>query len=774
MLDTLFEFLFKHPRIAWQEGEIVLAAPWGTRAVVALLLGGVLLAGLGYLRASQGGRARWLPALLRGAGIALIALCLLRPTLVLSTAVPQQNVVAILVDDSRSMAIADLDGRTRAAVAEELFLAEGSPLLEKLGERFVLRHYTFDGESRRVARGSTLTASGPRTVIGPALDRVRQDLTSLPLSAIVLVSDGGDQASAPLQDALLALRSERIPVHTVGTGLERLEPDVEIERVQLPATALRGSTVMAEVVVGHRGLDGRTLPVRILEGGRILASTEVEMPRRGGSATVRLPLEFEGTGVRQLTVSVPEQEGELVTENNQRDLHIRIRDEPERILYFEGEPRHELGFFRRAIRGDEELRVAVLQRTGDDRYLRLDVEGPDVLADGFPRTREELFEYRALVLGSVEAGFFSADQLRMIRDFVDRRGGALLALGGWRSFGEGGYAGTPLAPVFPLEFDGSPPAPDAERLIELRIAPTERGAEHPVALLGRGGVPDAAPANGENGGLITPWEALPPLTTVNRPGVPRPGATVVLEGRNPDRPGDPAQPVLSYQRYGAGKAATLSVHDTWIWQMDAEIALEDETHATFWRQLLRWLVQEVPEPVSATVARDRVAPGEAVELRARVVDETWLPRNDAQVSATVTDPFGAEREIALAWSVEAEGEYRASFVPEVDGPHELRVTARTGEEERHSPSLHIEAGVMDLELASGGMRGDLLRSIAEETGGRFFTPDRLRDLPEALRYSERGTVVQEERDLWDLPLIFLLLVGLLSGEWFLRRRRGLP
>jgi len=773
MLDTLFEFLFKYPRIAYEEGQIVLASPWGVRTVLLLLAGGLVLVGVGYLRAPAGGRVRWIPALIRAAGLAILALCLLRPTLVLSTVVPQQNLVAILIDDSRSMAIADLEGRTRGAVARELFADQASSLLGELSERFVVRHYGFAGEPSRIRSAEELTFQGSRTRIGPALDRVRQELTSLPLSAVVLVSDGGDQAPEALQDALLALRAEGIPVHTVGMGLERLEPDVEIERVQLPSSALRGSTVVAEVVVAHRGLDGRTVPVRIMEGGRILASEEVELPRRGGSATVRLPLDFDGAGVRSLRVSVPVQPGELVEDNNHRDVHIRVRDQAEKILYFEGEPRHEVGFFRRAIRGDEDLQVVVLQRTGDDRYLRLDVDDPDQLANGFPRTREELFEYRALILGSVEANHFTADQLRMIRDFVDRRGGSLLMLGGWRALGEGGYAGTPLAPVLPLEFDGSPPPPAAERLVELRIAPTPRGETHPVALVGidEGLGENVEPA--DNGRTRTTWELLPALTTVNRAGIPRPGATVVLGGDETEGPGS-GYPVLSYQRYGAGLSAVLAVHDTWIWQMHHEIALEDDTHETFWRQLLRWMVQEIPDPVQVTVARDRVAPDEPVEISVRVVDETFLPRNDARVVATVTDPFGADREVPLAWSVERDGEYRGSFVPAADGPHEIRVTSAVGDEIGTAPLVHVEAGVMDLELASGAMRGDLLRSIAEETGGRYFTPARTGDLAEALRYSERGTVVQESRDLWDLPFFLLLLVGLFSAEWIVRRRRGMP
>ena len=137
------------------------------------------------------------------------------------------------------------------------------------------------------------------------------------------------------------------------------------------------------------------------------------------------------------------------------------------MLYLEGEPRFEVKFIRRAVEDDKNLQVVILQRTAEDKYLRLDVGSPDELVGGFPKTREELFAYRAIILGSVEAASFSPDQLRMLADFVSKRGGGLLMLGGRRSFAEGGWAGTPVAEVLPVEFDTTryPRRPPAELVL---------------------------------------------------------------------------------------------------------------------------------------------------------------------------------------------------------------------------------------------------------------------------------------------------------------------
>ena len=162
----------------------------------------------------------------------------------------------------------------------------------------------------------------------------------------------------------------------------------------------------------------------------------------GQPVTVRVRFTAAEPGPRVFTFRVAPQPGELLPENNARDVLVDVRDRREKILYFEGEPRFEMKFLRRAVTDDKQLQLVVLQRTADNKYLRLEVDDPDDLVGGFPRTRDELFTYRGIVLGSIEAAAFTGDQLAMLAEFVDTRGGGLLMIGGPRAFSEGGYAGT--------------------------------------------------------------------------------------------------------------------------------------------------------------------------------------------------------------------------------------------------------------------------------------------------------------------------------------------
>jgi len=87
--------------------------------------------------------------------------------------------------------------------------------------------------------------------------------------------------------------------------------------------------------------------------------------------------------------------------------------------------------------------------------------------------------------------------------------------------------------------------------------------------------------------------------------------------------------------------------------------------------------------------------------------------------------------------------------------------------------LHVRASAGDGEYFDATMRAPLLKRIADETGGRFFTPATASSIPEAVSYSGRGVTVVEERELWDMPAVLLLLFGLIGGEWLYRRARGL-
>ena len=761
MFDRVFQALFSYRPVVFQEGDFrfdVTTASLVATVLVALVVAAAVLT-YRRVRVNEGRlRDRVILTSLRVAALALVLFCLFRPTLVVRAAVAQQNVVAVLLDDSRSMQIPDEGGQPRAEYVRSQFGAPDSPLLKSLSDRFLVRVFRFSSTAGRMSSVAEMKFDGSQTKLAPALESAREELAGLPVAGIVLVSDGADTTDSAIGDALLPLKAEKLPVFTVGVGSERLPRDIQIDRVSPPRSVLKNASLLLDVIVRQTGYAGRTVTVDVEDEGRIVGSEKVQLPSDGSPASVRIRAIASEAGPRLFKFRVAPQDGELVTENNVREALINVRDDEERILYFEGEPRWEMKFLNRAIVDDKNLLVVSLQRTADNKYMRLRGE-PDEIVGGFPKTREELFRYRGLIIGSVEAGLFSGDQLQMIADFVDRRGGGLLMLGGPRAFAEGGYGGTPVADALPLMIDPRTRASEPAPLARLKVSPTRAGQAHAVTQI--------APT--ENASAAR-WNELPQVTSVNAPLQPKPGATVLLNGT--DESGR-ARVVLASHQYGRGKAIAFTLQDTWNWQMHASIAEDDLTHENFWRQMIRWLVDGVPSAIDVRTA-DRIDPGEAVTVEATIVDKQFVELNDATVIATVARPDGTTESVPLQWTGERDGQYRGTFVSGNAGAYEVAVDAtRAGGEVVGSGASYLRAAPSEAEYFDPTMHAAPLRRIAEETGGRFYTAETAAGLAEDVRYAGRGVTSVEERELWNMPIILIALMSLVCAEWGYRRAVGL-
>jgi len=781
-VESLFRFLFKYPPLMFHQGDVAwsVSRSMAVACIAAAAFAAAALFTYRGLAAAERRRDRVVLVTLRLAAVVVLLVCLFRPTLILKAAVPQQNFLAVLVDDSRSMAIADTPARAfggaagqamapRSAFVQQQLAGPNAKLFNALSQRFVVRFFKFASNADRIASPADLKYDGTSTRVSTALDRARDELSGLPLAGMVMVTDGADTSDAAIDESLASLKTRSIPVFTVGVGQERFAHDVQVTRVETPRSVLKGTSLVVDVVLSQTGYGGQSVPLTVEDGGRIVSSQTVKLPPDGESATVKVRFTASEAGARLFTFKVAPQDGEQVTQNNAREALIQVNDRVEKVLYYEGEPRFEYKFIRRALGEDsvlklgedKNLQLVSLDRTAENKYYRQGVSNPDEVITGFPKTREELFQYRALILGSVEAASFSPDQLRMIADFVSKRGGSLLMLGGRRAFAEGGWAGTPVGDVLPVVMGASNPKYLAT---DIAVRPTRAGATFPVMQIA-----DTEEASAKK------WDDMPELSAVNQIKEVKPGATVLLTGTDKSRQ---EHVVLAYQRYGRGKALAMPVQDVWYWRMASKVAVTDTTHSMFWRRMIRWLVDGVPDQVNVTTTSDRVEPGEPIKIAAEVLDSAYSEVNDGRVVAHVTSPSGKTVDMPVDWTVTRDGDYRTSVVPDETGVYDIKVTADPSTTSGQAKTLgtgevHVRVSAGDAEYYDAAMRAPLLKRIADETGGRFFKASDVASLPEAISYSGKGVTVVEERELWDMPALFLLLVGLVSAEWGYRRVRGL-
>ncbi|HXC25868.1 MAG TPA: glutamine amidotransferase, partial [Gemmatimonadaceae bacterium] len=759
---ALIEFLFKYRPVVFEKGHVVFGTTWPIRLVVLIVGAAALAAITTYARVRVRGKPtdRLVLGGLRALALMLLVFALFRPMLLIATSVTQRNVVGVLVDDSRSMQIRDMNGRTRADVVQSLLGGPDSTLYKSLAKKFIVRFFSLGGSGSSLPSLANLPSNAPRTQIAPALDGVRQDLAGAPVAGLVLASDGADNSPNALSPTLLALNARHIPVFTVGVGQERFAKDLEISRIDAPRTVLQGAAIVLNVDITQRGFGGSKVPLVVEDNGHIVATDTVVLPQNDEATTVRVRVPATEAGARLLTVTLTPQPGEMVKENNTQVALVTVQDRKEKILYVEGEPRFESKFLRLALDDDQNLQLVTILRTAKDKFLRLGIDSGAELASGFPQTREELFGYRGIVLGSIEASYFTFEQLQMISDFVSERGGGLLMLGGRKSFAEGGYAGTPIADVLPVELPAGRGIKPAFHKVKVDLTP-----------IGSISAPTQIAASESQSATL--WKTMPVLSSVNAITRAKPGATTLLDGAAPN--GGEHTIVLAHQHYGRGEAIAFPVQDSWLWQMRANTPVEDVTYQTFWRQTLRWLVNDVPDRVTVNTSADRAWINEPLQVKTTVVNRTYLPADGADVSATIETPSGSILKQRLESSTTSDGgAYQLAYTPTERGVYRIQVTARTSADTAiTSEPAFVDVGTPTTEYIGAEQGASLLKRVAEETGGKYYTPETVNGMAEDIAYTGGGDTTMERLDLWDMPIMLLLLLGLLAGEWGYRRARSL-
>lgn len=759
MLDALTEFFFKYRPVVFEKGHVVFGLGWGARLGVLAMAIGALLATATYTRVRVRGTAdRIALGVVRALAVVLLAFALLRPALLVSAAVSHRNVVGVLIDDSHSMQVRDMQGRTRADVVRALLGSPDSALYQALSKRFVVRLFRLSKGGGAVNSVGDLTFDGARTRLAPALEGVRQELSGAPLAGVVLASDGVDNAPRGLDETLLSLNARHVPVFTVGIGQERFARDIEVTRIEGPQRVLKGSAIILSIDLTQRGFGGSIVPLVVEDSGRIVSTENIKLPKDGEATTLRVRVPATSAGARLFTVRIPPQSGELVRENNAQTTLITVRDGKARLLYIEGEPRYELKFLHLAVDDDPNLQLATTLRTAKDKFFRLSVDNASELANGFPRTREELFAYDGIVLGSIEASYFTFDQLQMISDFVSERGGGLLMLGGRTSFAEGGYAGTPVADALPVELTSDRRGKTMFRQVKVDVTPI-------------GSIAALTQIGDNEGESAQKWKHMPAVTSVNYIARAKPGAVTLLEGTT--KGGDPTV-VLARQRYGRGTAMAFPIQDSWLWQMRPDTRVGDPTYQNFWRQTFRWLINDAPQRVTVTTSADRTWLNEPVQLDASVADARYQKVANATVTATIRTPSASTLEQLVAGSVTGDGTYHLSYIPRERGVYRIVFTAHgPANDVVTSNPVFIDAGTPTSEYTGAELRASLLQRVAEATGGRYYTPANAPELAKDLVYAGGGNTSLERLDLWDMPIVLIGLLILLASEWGYRRIRGL-
>ena len=767
----IVEFLFGHTADVWTQGNFALQAPLGrfTIAVGVALLTLAVLILYRQTTAPAPPRLKTVLILLRSMALIILLLCLLQPIVTISSPRPRESYLGLLIDSSGSMSVRDMQqSLSRGEKAKDLLYGEGG-LIEQLQKNFTLRIFGFDRSTGPLADPGDLSFAGSKTHLAKAMQHVAEAMQGLPVEALVLVTDGIDNSSEdPLRMASI-INAGTTPVNVIGIGADRPAKDIEISQVSTSGSIIDGGIFEVQVTVQSSGYTGQESDLLIEVGEDIVSAKKIKLGPDNTPQRYTFYLAPIQEGALAYTARIPLQKDEIIKQNNLMPFLVDNPVKEVEILYIEGHPRNEYKFIRRAAENDNAVRLKTYLMTGPQKFLRQGIDSTMELAGGYPDSQEELFKYDAVIFGDLTRNLFTDEQLALTRDFVSRRGGGFLMLGGSTAFDQG-FIGTPIEALLPVSLVNEKDLPP-----ELRGG-VGRG-DHPTGqtfaprLTGEGQRSMILRLEIEDEVNRKLWRDMPQLQGINVSGRAKPGAVVLAVHPTLIFQGVPL-PVLAYQRYGRGRTMSLMTATTWRWQMLKPH--EDRSHQRFWRQLLRWLTGSSPPPVEIFLEHNTFSTGDEVKVKARVYDAVYDPVSEATVWLKLTDPSGGIEDIQMQADIAQAGDYFASFTASKSGVHQLEVSSSGGLSKDGYASLgFLAANSMHEMRGAAAMNRDLLEKIAQLGGGNYYTPEKADLLVKDLNKSRKVHTVTFNLDIWNIPIVFFLLFFCFGLEWLLRRRAGL-
>jgi len=780
---------------------------WLGPALGALAAALILLA-WGYFSAPASS-TRWLGPILKFLGIAALVACLLEPLWSGQRARPGANLFAVLADNSQSLQIHDAGNLpSRGDDLKSLVSPATATWAADLAENFEVRRYLFDSRLQSSRDFAELNFDGRGSAIASSLKTLRERFQGRPLAGVFLFSDGNATDIANSPPDLEGLP----PIFPVVVGKPGNTRDLSIASVAVTTSVFEDAPITVNADIGTSGFSTEDVRAQLLDrDGKVVSDQSVSPGRDSGTAPVRFQFKPEKPGLSfyqlrvgtradlanpglQTNVATP---SEATLVNNARTVAVNREQGPYRILYVSGRPNWEFKYLKRSIQADKEvelvglIRVAKREpkfefrgRAGEtsnplfrgfgeqapeniERYdqpvlVRLDTRDELELRNGFPRTAEELFPYHAVILDDLESAFFAPDQAAVLQRFVSERGGGLLMLGGMESFREGGYYRTPIGDMLPVYLDTIP-------------SPTE-SVPLKLDLSREGWLQSWARLRDNEGDERARLESMPPFLVANRIRDPKPGASVIATTRDP---AGKSVPALAVQRFGRGRTGALLIGDFWRWGMQNPEARNDMEKS--WRQLIRWLVSDIPRRVEIASEPIPEDPNGAVRVEVRVRDAQFQPADNAAVTIEVEPVLVGSAPSTNTLTLRAEpalsepGVYEATYIPRVSGGFRARarVLNTLGAEEGRAETGWTSDPVAE-EFRSLVPNSALLEEIARKTKGAVVRAEDLGAFVNELPTRTAPVMETWSHPAWHTPILFAFALACLVAEWGLRRVKGLP
>jgi uncharacterized membrane protein len=715
---------------------------------------------------------------MRAAAVALAILILAGPVWHRRQTIGTLGRVVFAIDKSKSMSATDsIAGDTspsRLDRASRLLIGNDTTAgwIERLENTHTIDVIAFSaGEptevwTNRAETESPLTfdlvANGQSTDLAAGMSAVSSATSGQNPAAYVMLSEGRDNTGASPIDVAAKLKSQGVKVHTIGIGSIDEPDDIAISRITHPENVSADMPLAGTILLRQNGFAGRQSKLRIEHLGKTIWETEVVFD----SNETTIPFEFDlDSIVNQIKASAPRSversivvidlqatvdaiDGDTRQQNNVRSFRVAASTHEHHLLIVDGSSRWETRYIKNLFSRDPEWSVETL-------LFGPGTDTPDIVRgdqpDQFPNGAETIGRYDAIVLGEIPADQWTTDDANLLRDFVNRGGGLIVIDGRYGQINQ--LAANSLADLIPIKHLSLP----AVRTGTIR--PSRLGMDHPALSLWD------EPSERE-----AFWTSLPAPSSA--PDIEaKVGSEVLADliARDGHR-----VPWLVTRLYGAGRVIYLSTDQTWRWRYK----VADRFHSRFWNQLIATAIQP---PYSAgdnyvALGTDKIEyqPGESATIRARLRSAAGDPIGDSTVEALLVANDQIVARVPLQADNPSRGTYRGQTGPLEQGDYSVRIRASGIDQDalQATTPLWVEDAESG-ELDRISLDSDALRQIADSGGGVYVHESEAESILDKIRPLSSGQIVESDILVWQSFYWFILVMILLTAEWWMRKRAGL-
>lgn len=669
--------------------------------------------------------------------------------------------LAIIVDNSWSMNLAaGKSGNTRNENIQT-YLEQNSNFLKKMEEDFYLDYYLFDNEVSLASLNFILhnEPRGSGTQINKALEYIKDKSNIGELDAAIIISDGADK-SVPLVDLKKIVEDLNVPIYTINPVTQENIYDVWIDDIESSEVTFLRYPFSIDVSIKSSNKDNLKIPVSLYQASKLIAIKEASFSNSTNEANVQFEVNPLSLGRKIYSVSIPVLSDEIISENNQMSFFTDVIINKIRVLHVAGRPSWDVKFLRKALKRNPNVDLVSFFILRDPSDLVFASERELSLIP-FPVNEifsNELDTFDVVIFQDFHFqpyGIFGF-HLNNLKDYVSRDGGAFLMIGGSNSFNGGNYGRTSISEILPVELDYTPRTL-SETISSQKYHPelTDIGKSHPIMRI--------IPNKDEN---ERQWNEMPELEGLN-----------IVQGLNqsaiPLLSTADGQPILAVENINTGKVAAFMSDSSWKWNFaQAAQGNLSPLYDKFWNRLFLWFVDD-PELSDVKINSDKPIynPGDTAKIEISTLTPDSINENTLP---TITLPSGEQKKIEI--DNISPNKYSGEFKLEGNGIYRISVST-AGEAEKFT-ELNKSETILMVEPPENEVRGptanqEILELISDTSGGQYISTNKT---PEELRIdsSRKQTITgYKTKKLWDNPFIFLLIIGMLSSEWLLRRRWGL-